>query len=64
MWYVRKMALILALAALPQVAKGMGPDALIMVCLSGRGDKDLRSVQRYLEARGAPARAGAPAQTS
>ncbi len=33
-----------ALAALPAIAKQLGPDSEILVCLSGRGDKDLNTV--------------------
>ncbi len=33
-----------AIAALPQVARELGRDALLLVCLSGRGDKDLATV--------------------
>lgn len=49
-----------ALAALPKLAgelkADLGREPVILVCLSGRGDKDLDSVQTYLEssdARGA-----------
>ena len=31
----------------------LGREAVILVCLSGRGDKDLESVQAYLDSRGA-----------
>jgi len=39
-----------ALAALPKLAKDIGPDRTILVCLSGRGDKDLDSVRKHLDA--------------
>ena len=41
-----------AFAYLPTVAKALGPDADILVCLSGRGDKDLETVLEKLEERG------------
>lgn len=37
-----------ALAALPAVAELLGPDAEVLVCLSGRGDKDLATVLEAL----------------
>ena len=37
-----------AIAYLPTVAGQLGPDAHVVVCLSGRGDKDLDSVRRHL----------------
>jgi tryptophan synthase beta chain len=40
-----------ALAALPELAKELGPDAAVLVCLSGRGDKDLESVRTHLSLR-------------
>jgi tryptophan synthase beta chain len=40
-----------ALAALPAVAREVGRGATVLVCLSGRGDKDMASVRRHLEAR-------------
>jgi len=33
-----------AVAALPEVAKTLGPDSIIVLCLSGRGDKDMMTV--------------------
>jgi tryptophan synthase beta chain len=41
-----------AFAYLPTLAKELGPDANILVCLSGRGDKDLETVLEKLEERG------------
>jgi tryptophan synthase beta chain len=41
-----------AFAYLPTVAKELGPDADILVCLSGRGDKDLETVLEKLQERG------------
>ena len=40
-----------ALARLPQVAAEVGQDGVIVLNLSGRGDKDLDSVAAYLERR-------------
>ncbi len=37
-----------AIAALPAVARDVGPDGVIVVCLSGRGDKDMMTVARHL----------------
>ena len=39
-----------ALAYLPQLTKELGPDGIILVNLSGRGDKDVNTVQSALEA--------------
>jgi tryptophan synthase beta chain len=33
-----------ALARLPEVAKAVGPDGVVVLCVSGRGDKDLATV--------------------
>ena len=41
-----------AFAYLPALAKELGPDADILVCLSGRGDKDLETVLEKLKERG------------
>ena len=38
-----------ALARLPEVAKIVGPDGIIVLNLSGRGDKDLATVMAHLE---------------
>jgi tryptophan synthase beta chain len=40
-----------ALARLPQIAAEVGPDGIIVLNLSGRGDKDLESVAAFLERR-------------
>ena len=44
-----------ALAALPRLARELreelGREPVVLVCLSGRGDKDLESVREYLDAR-------------
>lgn len=39
-----------AIAYLPTLAKGLGPDKSIIVCLSGRGDKDVAQVRERLQA--------------
>jgi tryptophan synthase beta chain len=36
-----------ALAGLPEVVADLGPDTLIVVCLSGRGDKDMDTANRW-----------------
>ena len=41
-----------AFAYLPTLAKELGPDADVLVCLSGRGDKDLETVIEELAERG------------
>lgn len=41
-----------AFAYLPTLAEELGPDADILVCLSGRGDKDLETVIEKLAERG------------
>jgi len=41
-----------AFAYLPKVVEDLGPDTDILVCLSGRGDKDLETVLTKLEERG------------
>ncbi len=40
-----------AVAHLPALAAELGPDALVVVCLSGRGDKDLDTVLDLVRAR-------------
>ena len=40
-----------ALAHLPSLAKELGPDKIIIVNLSGRGDKDVHTVQAALDAQ-------------
>lgn len=39
-----------AIAYLPTLAKELGPDKSIVVCLSGRGDKDVAQVRQRLQA--------------
>jgi tryptophan synthase beta chain len=41
-----------AFAYLPALAAELGPDSDILVCLSGRGDKDLETVIEQLQGRG------------
>jgi tryptophan synthase beta chain len=41
-----------ALAQAAKEARELGSDGRVLVCLSGRGDKDLNSVQEYLDAQG------------
>jgi tryptophan synthase beta chain len=41
-----------ALARLPEIARDVGPDGVIVLNLSGRGDKDLDSVFAWLDANG------------
>jgi tryptophan synthase beta chain len=36
-----------AIAGAARVAKELGPDAIILVCLSGRGDKDVQTAGQY-----------------
>ncbi len=38
-----------AVAALPQIVRELGPDAIILVNLSGRGDKDMHTVMSHLD---------------
>jgi tryptophan synthase beta chain len=38
-----------AIAALPQIVRDLGPDALLVVSLSGRGDKDMHTVMSRLD---------------
>jgi tryptophan synthase beta chain len=40
-----------AIAHVRQLAPGLGRDALVLVCLSGRGDKDAPTVRRILQER-------------
>ncbi|HRI09464.1 MAG TPA: tryptophan synthase subunit beta [Nannocystaceae bacterium] len=47
-----------ALAALPALARELGPEATILVNISGRGDKDMHTVMRHLDP-GAAALVGA-----
>jgi len=38
-----------AIAALPRIISELGPDAVILVSLSGRGDKDMHTVMSHLD---------------
>jgi tryptophan synthase beta chain len=38
-----------ALAGLPDVVRDLGPDAVLLVCLSGRGDKDMGTAAAWFE---------------
>jgi tryptophan synthase beta chain len=38
-----------ALAGLPDVARELGPEAVLLVCLSGRGDKDMGTAASWFE---------------
>jgi tryptophan synthase beta chain len=38
-----------AIAALPQIVRELGPEATIVVCISGRGDKDMHTVMSRLD---------------
>jgi len=37
-----------AIAFLPRLARELGPDAVVVVNLSGRGDKDMGTIARYM----------------
>lgn len=41
-----------ALAYLPKLCKDMTGDQIVIVCLSGRGDKDIQTIAKYIEGRG------------
>lgn len=41
-----------ALAYLPKLCKGMTEDQIVIVCLSGRGDKDVNTIAGYIEKKG------------
>ena len=41
-----------ALAYLPKMCKDFTKDDIIIVCLSGRGDKDVNTIASYIEAKG------------
>ncbi|MEM6954607.1 MAG: tryptophan synthase subunit beta [Myxococcota bacterium] len=43
-----------AFAALPRLREQLGEDASVVVCLSGRGDKDLATALRAIDERGRP----------
>jgi len=38
-----------AIAALPRVVRELGPDAIILVSVSGRGDKDMHTIMSHLD---------------
>lgn len=41
-----------ALAYLPTICKNMTEEQILIVCLSGRGDKDINTIANYIEGRG------------
>jgi tryptophan synthase beta chain len=41
-----------ALAGAMQLGKELGPDAVILINLSGRGDKDVATAAEWFESRG------------
>lgn len=41
-----------ALAYLPKLCKTLTSDDIVIVCLSGRGDKDVNTIAKYIENRG------------
>lgn len=41
-----------ALAYLPKLCKELSKDDIVIVCLSGRGDKDVTTIAKYIEDRG------------
>ena len=41
-----------ALAYLPKLCKNLTKDDIVIVCLSGRGDKDVTTIAKYIEDRG------------
>lgn len=41
-----------ALAYLPKLCKTMNEDDIVIVCLSGRGDKDVNTIAEYMKGRG------------
>ena len=53
-----------ALAALPELIRELGPDASILVNLSGRGDKDMHTVMQRLDAASLEVVAHAQARSS
>ena len=38
-----------ALAALPRIVRELGPDAILLVNVSGRGDKDMHTIMSHLD---------------
>jgi tryptophan synthase beta chain len=49
-----------ALAGAFELAQELGPDAVILVCLSGRGDKDVNTAASWFGLAGGPLRKGKP----
>lgn len=41
-----------ALAYLPKLCKTLSEDDIVIICLSGRGDKDVTTIAKYIEDRG------------
>ena len=41
-----------ALAYLPKLCKTLTEDDIVILCLSGRGDKDVTTIAKYIEDRG------------
>lgn len=41
-----------ALAYLPKLCESLTPEDVVIVCLSGRGDKDVNTIAKYMETRG------------
>jgi tryptophan synthase beta subunit len=41
-----------ALAYLPKLCKTLTSDDIVILCLSGRGDKDVETIAKYIEDRG------------
>ena len=41
-----------AVAQVVKLAPGMSPGEIVVICLSGRGDKDVESIMAYTEGRG------------
>lgn len=41
-----------ALAYLPKLCKTLTKDDIVVLCLSGRGDKDVNTIAEYMESRG------------
>jgi tryptophan synthase beta chain len=53
-----------ALAGAMRIGRELGPDAILAVCLSGRGDKDMDTAARYFDLYDAPAPGeGSPVET-
>jgi len=53
-----------ALAGALRIGRELGPDAILAVCLSGRGDKDMDTAARYFDLYdGATPEEGSPVET-